>query len=51
MQGKLCDNGIFFIAEKSGNPVFVRMPQSKTEVKMTHFSRLPFYNLPKRHPI
>ena len=23
MQGKLCDNGIFFIAEKSGNPVFV----------------------------
>ena len=35
MQGKLCGNGIFFIAEKSGNLVFVRMPQSKTEVKMT----------------
>ena len=35
MQGKLCDNGIFFIAEKNGNPVFVCMPQSKTEVKMT----------------
>ena len=36
MQGKLCDNGIFFfIAEKSSNPVFVYMPQSKTEVKMT----------------
>ena len=35
MQGKLCDNGIFFIADKSDNAVFVRMPQSKTEVKMT----------------
>ena len=27
--------GFFFIAEKSSNTVFVYMPQSKTEVKMT----------------
>ena len=38
-QGKLCDNGIF-IARKRGNPVLVRMPQSKTEVNC-HFSRMP----------